>query len=246
MRLAIISDIHEDFDSLRKILQKAEKKGFDQLICLGDVSGFSLPYYTYRKRRNAAASLALIRQKCDLIIPGNHDMHAAQRLPQHSDIFHFPENWYELPPQKQAELSGGAIWLHDDELATNYGKDDLDFLLAIPEFVILETPEFNILLSHYAFPNLSGFKKGFYSREKEFKSHFDFMQEHKCSLSFTGHAHPRGFYMVQPDRFKQYRYKGMKMSSFPTMVGIPPVTRHKHRRGFCIFDTDSKMLRIYR
>jgi Icc-related predicted phosphoesterase len=50
MRLAFISDIHEDVESLRRILRKAEKRGYDQLICLGDISGFSLPFYTYGKK----------------------------------------------------------------------------------------------------------------------------------------------------------------------------------------------------
>ena len=114
----------------------------------------------------------------------------------------------------------------------------MDFLRALPEYVILETPNYNILLSHYAFPNLSGFKKGFYSWEKEFGPHFEFMHQHNCRLGFIGHAHPRGFYTVQPDRFKQYRYRQIKISDFPAIIGIPPVTRHKHRTGFCIFDTD--------
>jgi predicted phosphodiesterase len=246
VRLAFISDIHEDYDSLRRILRKAEKRGYDQLICLGDISGFSLPHYRYGKKRNAAASLGLIRQKCDWIIPGNHDMHVARRIPQHSDVFAFPENWHDLSTQKQAELSAESLWLHNDELETNYSADDLDFLKTLPEFAILETPEFNVMLSHYAFPNLSGFKKGFYSWEREFSAHFEWMQKHNCQLGFTGHAHPQGFYVVRKDRFKQYGYRGIKISRFPAMVGVPPVTRHKHRRGFCIFDTRNQHLKVYR
>jgi hypothetical protein len=173
-------------------------------------------------------------------------MHAVRRIPLHSDIFSFPENWYDLDPRRQAELSADMLWLHEDELENNYGKDDLEFLNTLAEFAILETPEFNIMLSHYAFPNLSGFKKGFYSWEKEFRAHFEFMQTHKCSLSFTGHAHPRGFYVAWPNRFKQYTYRGTKISEFPALIGVPPVTRHKHRRGFCIFDTYNKHLMVYR
>ena len=81
MRLAIISDIHEDIDSLRKILKKAEKKGYDQLVCLGDITGYSLPYYKYDNSRNASACLSLLREKCEIVIAGNHDLHAAGRSP---------------------------------------------------------------------------------------------------------------------------------------------------------------------
>ena len=61
MRLAVISDIHEDYLSLQKILQKAEAKGYDKLICLGDISGFSQPFYKYKKSRDASSCLQLVR-----------------------------------------------------------------------------------------------------------------------------------------------------------------------------------------
>jgi len=60
VRLAILSDIHEDYENLLNIVEKAEARGFDKLICLGDISGFSLPYYKYGKSRNASACLALL------------------------------------------------------------------------------------------------------------------------------------------------------------------------------------------
>jgi predicted phosphodiesterase len=246
VRLAIISDLHEDYLSLKRILHKAAKKGYDQLVCLGDISGFSLPYYTYGRRRDAKACLDLVRETCTIILPGNHDMHAAQRIPQHSDVFRFPDDWYELPMQQRSQMAQQEIWLHDDELATNYLADDRDFLNSLPEFIVLDTREYKILLSHYVFPNLSGFKKGFYSRAEEFGPHFTFMQEHQCSLGISGHTHARGFYLVRPGRFKTYRYGKARISDFPLIVGVPPVTRHKHRRGFSIFDSDTKCLRVYR
>jgi predicted phosphodiesterase len=229
VRLAIISDIHEDFMSLQKIVGKAEARGYDKLICLGDISGFSLPFYKYRRSRDATACLALVREKCDIIIAGNHDLHAARKN-----------------PELTGELAGKETWPHEDDLDPGYSEDDIEFLGTLPGFAILNTPKFNILFSHYAFPNLSGFVQGFYSWEKEFSQHFEFMQQNDCSLCFTGHAHPRGFYIVHPDRFKQYRYRGIKISDFPAIVGIPPVTRHKHRTGFCIFDTDQLVIRAHK
>ena len=40
------------------------------------------------------------------------------------------------------------------------------FLASLPTFEVLHTPDYNILFSHYAYPNLSGFVKGFYSKGK--------------------------------------------------------------------------------
>ena len=229
MRLAILSDIHEDYENLLKIVGKAEARGFDKLICLGDISGFSLPYYKYEATRNAPACLALLREKCDTIIAGNHDLHAAGKSP-------------ELPE----EMKGQETWQHELDLDPGYSEEDISFLATLPFYDILPTPTGNILFSHYVYPNLSGFVKGLYYEEKEFHEHFAFMLERQCSLCFTGHAHPGGFYRVNPKGFKQYRYRGIKINSFPALIGIPPVTRHENRSSFCIFDTISLRLQVHR
>lgn len=244
MRLALITDIHEDYEFLKRVLAKIEAYGFDQLICLGDISGFSKPFYRYKKTRDALASLKLIREKGHVIIPGNHDMHVAARIPEHSAIFDFPPDWYSLDFSKRAELSGHQIWLHEDDHDTTYTREDLAFLASLPEFEVLDNSDCKILLSHYAYPNLSGFSKKFYSWEGEFKAHFKFMEQNACSLSFIGHAHPRGFYLASPKRFRQYGYRKLKLKELPAIIGIPPVTRHRMRSGFCIFDTSSRVIEI--
>ena len=229
MRLAILSDIHEDYENLLKIVGLAEARGFDKLICLGDISGFSLPYYKYGKSRNASACLALLREKCDIIIAGNHDLHAAGIDPELPDI-----------------LKGQETWQHQLDLDPGYSEEDISFLATLPFYEILATPAGNILFSHYVYPNLSGMVKGFYYSEKEFQEHFAFMLERECSLCFTGHAHPRGFYKVHPEGFKHYRYRSIKISSFPAIIGIPHATRHEHRSSFCIFDPSSLRLQVIR
>jgi hypothetical protein len=229
VRLAILSDIHEDYENLLKIVRKAETRGFDKLICLGDISGFSLPYYKYGDSRNAPACLALLREKCDTIIAGNHDLHAAGIDPELPDV-----------------LKGQDTWQHELDLDPGYSEEDISFLATLPFYDILPTPAGNILFSHYVYPNLSGFVKGFYNGEKEFQEHFAFMLERDCSLGFTGHAHPGGFYRVHPMGFKHYRYRGIKINSFPALIGIPPATRHENRSSFCIFDTISLRLQVLR
>ena len=229
MRLAILSDIHEDFENLQKIVGKAEAIGFDKLICLGDISGYSLPYYKYGKTRNAPACLALLREKCDIIIAGNHDIHAAGMDPQLPDI-----------------LKGMETWEHEKDLDPGYNQEEIRFLATLPYYVTLTTPAGDILFSHYAYPNLSGFVQGFYSWEKEFGAHFTFMKKHNCRLSFTGHAHPWGFYKVHPRGIKHYRKRGIKISSFPALIGIPPATRNGHRSNFCIFDSNSHKLQVFK
>jgi len=229
VRLAILSDIHEDYESLLKIVGKAEAMGFDKLICLGDISGFSLPHYTYGKSRNASACLALLREKCHIIIAGNHDIYAAGIDPELPDI-----------------LKGMDTWEHEQDLDPGYSEEDISFLATLPFYHVLTTPAGNILFSHYVYPNLSGFAKGFYTWEKEFLAHFSFMQKHNCSLNFTGHAHPGGFYWVHSGRLEHFRDRSIKITSFPALIGIPSVTRNGYRSRFCIFDTNSHRLQVLR
>lgn len=246
MRLAIITDIHEDIVSLERILARIHKKGYDQLICLGDISGFSLPYYKYPETRNARACLTLLKEQCNIIIPGNHDLHAAKKIPEHSDVFSFPANWYDLDMAHRKELAGEELWLHADDLDYGYQADDLEYLRGLPEFVILETPKMNIFLSHYAAPNLSGFRKPFYTWAREFGHHFELMGQHDCQLSFIGHAHPKGIFEVGEIRFKYFAYRKHKLKNFPAIIGCPPASRHKLRQGFSIFDSDKMMIKAYR
>jgi predicted phosphodiesterase len=226
VRLAILTDIHEDYTNLQKVLKRIDKKGRDLTICLGDISGFSEPFYRYRKTRNASACLALIREKCDIIIPGNHDLHVAKKIPE------------------QTAGTSHEFWEHDQDLDPGYSMEEIAFLAGLPDHRVLPTQDYRILLSHYARPNLSGFIKGFYKLGTEFESHFEWMQKINCRLGFTGHAHPRGFYTVTPRSFEHFGYRRLRLKEFPVIVGIPPVTRLKYRSGFCIFDTDSLLLQV--
>jgi len=247
LRLAIISDIHEDIFSLKKILRKIEKSGYDELICLGDISGFSVPFYKYRKTRNAHECLSLLREKNSIIIPGNHDFHAAQMIPNNSAVFDFPGNWYDLDILQQSELAKDEIWLHEEnDLNPLYTTEDIEFLRSLTEYYVLKNTGLNILFSHYTYPNLSGFKKAFYFHEAEFKPHFQFMENHDCSISFTGHTHIKGLYTVSQGRFIHYRYKTIRLKRFPICIGIPPVTKQNNRSGFCKFDTERFMLQVIR
>ena len=244
MRIAIISDIHEDIESLRKVMHRIEKAGYDRLVCLGDISGFSVPYYKYQGLRNAHECLSLLREKNTVIVPGNHDYHAAGRLPQNSPAFEFPPDWYELEHSKRKALSDNKVWLHDEnDLDPLYTREDLEYLQTLPEYYVMkDAGPHGILFSHYVWPNMSGFVIDFHALPREFSQHFEFMAEHDCTISFTGHAHTRGYYIAYSHQFRYFRYGSRRMSIFPVCVGIPPVTRHKNRSGFCIFDGEKSIV----
>ena len=192
MRLAIISDIHEDLVRLKRIIGKIDKKGYDSLVCLGDISGFSLPYYKYEKTRNAKACLTWSARNAILSSPGIMTCMQQEKIPELSDIFPFPENWYEMDTGIAGSWQVTSFGCMPMTWTYGYGPDDLEFFRGLPEYEILETPELNIFLSHYASPNLSGFRKKFYTMGESSATHFQEMEKHDCLLAFIGHAHPQG------------------------------------------------------
>ena len=64
MRYAIISDIHSNLEALESVLDQIEKEQVDKIFCLGDVVGYG---------PNPNECIELIRDKCELILTGNHD-----------------------------------------------------------------------------------------------------------------------------------------------------------------------------
>lgn len=246
MRLALLTDIHEDLPSLQKVLRRLSRTGYDRLICLGDIAGYSPKYYSYPGSRDAHACLELLREREAIIIPGNHDLHEAGRIPEHSDIFSFPPDWYKLSLEERSERSGGRIWLHEDQAQSNFTSDDMDLLGSLPEFRVLEDQGTRILLSHFAYPNLSGFAKTFYRSRREFDAHLDFMASHGCSIGFMGHAHVQGYLKADRRSFEHYAYGRTRTNGDGFAICLPPVTRNNGRRGFCIFDRDSGLLQVRR
>lgn len=247
MKIAFITDIHEDLASLKETFRKIERINADKIICLGDISGYSVPHYKYLRTRNAHECLAMIKLNCDIIILGNHDIHAAQIVPQNCSFFDYPEDWYNLNYHQRQQLGGHVLWLHEEsDLDPLYYKEDIEYLKSLPEYRIIEVSGYKILLSHYVYPNLSGLKREFYTYHDEFRQHFRFMKEQGCKISFTGHAHMKGFFVTGNKKFRQYRYKKKIIKAEIACIGIPPVTSNVKRNGFCIFDSDELTVQALR
>lgn len=69
MRLAIISDIHANLEALTATFASIDERKVDQIICLGDIVGYGA---------DPSECLRLIRERCQIIIIGNHDLAAVK------------------------------------------------------------------------------------------------------------------------------------------------------------------------
>jgi predicted phosphodiesterase len=68
VRVAVFSDIHGNLEALQAILAATDEAQVDERWCLGDVVGYGA---------RPAACLTLVRDHCDVLLAGNHDLVAA-------------------------------------------------------------------------------------------------------------------------------------------------------------------------
>ncbi|MCW5802135.1 MAG: metallophosphoesterase family protein [Deltaproteobacteria bacterium] len=77
MRYGVISDVHANLAALDAVCRRFDAARVDRIICLGDTVG-------YHAHPNEC--VARIRERCDVVVAGNHDRAAAGTL----DPFDFP------------------------------------------------------------------------------------------------------------------------------------------------------------
>lgn len=65
MRAAVISDIHSNRQALEAALANIESRDLDEVWCLGDTVGYGA---------EPNECIALVREHCDLVLVGNHDL----------------------------------------------------------------------------------------------------------------------------------------------------------------------------
>jgi predicted phosphodiesterase len=65
LRVAVLTDVHSNRPALETVLASIDATGVEQLWCLGDMVGYGA---------DPDACTALIRERCDVCLVGNHDL----------------------------------------------------------------------------------------------------------------------------------------------------------------------------
>ena len=123
MKIAIISDIHGNYDALVEVLKKAKTEGVEHLLVLGDIVGY---YYHPDKILNA-----LSEWSCD-IIKGNHEYIL-------EDLIASPE----LADSIRFKYGSGH-----KEAIEKLSTKQLAFLKDLPETKTVQFNDVSILMSH--------------------------------------------------------------------------------------------------
>ena len=64
MTIAIISDIHGNWEALSAVIEDVERRGIDSVYCLGDVVGYG---------PDPELCLGWVREHCPIVLLGNHE-----------------------------------------------------------------------------------------------------------------------------------------------------------------------------
>ena len=107
-RIAIISDIHGNYQALKAVIDDIEQKNINYIICLGDIIG---------KGINSRRCIDLVKEKCNIVLRGNVD----DRFSSNPEDFRDNENEYNRIKYYQQFLTNEDItYLKNLPLATEF------------------------------------------------------------------------------------------------------------------------------
>jgi predicted phosphodiesterase len=254
LKIALISDVHEDIVSLTKALKMIELEKCDHIVCLGDILGYPFNRGKYENTRNAAECLLLIKKYCSIVLAGNHDFFHIKKLPKSNSNFKFPAHWYSLSNEEMIQKSDGKVWNYSDDYAITLSDNDLEYLNSLPEFVIKDYGEKRILYSHYLSPEFTGLVATKENDSKKLKEHFAFLHKNNCNLNICGHMHIEGMGLCyDPEEsflsaifkgFMYYSYGEKSIKDKCCSISIPALADNGQVNGFAIFDTTTNKINV--
>ena len=246
MKIGFISNMHEDIEQLKQALRILEYNKCAKIVCLGDIVGYDVSYHNFLLTRNASKVIKLTREKCNIIVVGNHDLFAIKKIPKYKAGFRYSKNWYNLDYWKRKSLAEDKIWLYEqNELSALLTKKDEEFISKLPEFIVGKFNGVRILLSHYAYPDLVGATKFEVKTEKDTKEHFEFMKKFDCMFGVSGHDNKDGIMRFTNDNIKNFNFGKIRIDkNNPTWLNIPSVAKGSFTDGVTIFDTNKFEIKV--
>ncbi len=247
MRVAFISGVHEDIVSLERFFSKIDELGIDQVVCLGDIVGYTVPYFGYFRERDSNDCVNLIRDNCSSIVLGNHDLYAIKRVPQTPIFNEVPIDWYNLNYQKRRRLSNEKLWLYEeDELSSLLNNKNINYLSSLPVEDILIVDGTRILISHYIYPDITGDSKSIsYENKDDRLKYFSYMKEKNCTIGVFAHDLISGIGIITEEGYetKDFNKDCMIEENGLSAYHGSWVARGTENNGFLVFDS-SKMIMI--
>ena len=239
MRVGFIADVHDDVVRLREAFDLLERRGCDEVACLGDMVGYCTPFYGFLRSRNGHEVVSLIKEKCSKAVVGSHDLYAVRRVPKHKAGFDYPKNWYKLDYWRRNELAGGKVYLYEgNELSPLLTREDEEYIKGLPEYLVASFGAVKALLSHWIYPDFSGSMTSNPEKLGDYAEHLRFMERHNCILSIQGHDHERVL-SFSPEEVRELPLGStVELASEPQGFICPCVANGTFPNGVMVLDTD--------
>lgn len=256
MKLGIITDIHEDYLNLTRAVSLFEHNNCDEIVCLGDIVGFSLPHHKNVYHKDANLCVDLVRNVCAVVVVGNHDLFAVGRIPCFETSFPYTPQWSRFDEfERKIHIKNNTWFYSESDIPSHLTDENRDYLLSLPESIIKSYGSTRLLFSHFFYPDLPGNTKFFPRKVSDLKEHFEYSKDNKINVSFLGHGHIEGALMFTATqrlhlKFGQYqirtplspRENGHQLEQIS--IVCPSIARTRRKNGVLIFDIDSAQLEI--
>ena len=217
MKLALITDIHEQAAGLERVLASAHHLGCDEVACLGDITGYDSDLYAFDRSLSASACVKLVKENCRWVVAGNHDRDPILNRQDLSDadveyLDSLPESLVITPD------SSGILLSH--YLFPDFTGSSLAFIRRLNQLDRL----YDLLLEMDVRLAFAG-------------------HDHPAGVGF---GYPRPYHWTGSIRkafhympFHRYELDGQLMVCL-----LPAVATRSGRPGFSVWDTDARVLDV--
>ncbi|NOR86005.1 MAG: hypothetical protein GQ527_00205 [Bacteroidales bacterium] len=242
MKIALVSDIHEDVVQLKKALRIIEKKKCDEVVCLGDILGYSSLNYDFSTTKNASECIQLVKSHCSNVILGNHDLFVIKRIPKYRADFNYTKNWYQLNIDERVQLAKEKLWDYSFDKKPNLSDTDLEYLNSLNEVEVVDDGNEKILFTHFIYPNISGSATSYPKSKADFTEHFNFMNEQECKTSFFGHGHYNGALITNKNKMRIRNFGVFELKENINCISVPCIVSGKQKNGLLIYDHKNRQI----
>jgi predicted phosphodiesterase len=240
MKIGLICDIHEDFQSLKEVLRQLERRNCDDLICLGDIVGYDTSCHEHGPTRNSSACIAAIKDNCRYAVIGNHDLFALKKIPQSKHAF-------QLSLHERRMLSNNKVWLYETEsTATHLNRGERKYLEALPEHLMLKFNNKCVHFSHSLHPDLTGTLMLRPHNPWELREHLQILKDHGCLYGFSGHMHPNGILIGRENDIRETSFGRLKLEQNFAQYSCPGIANGGGRRGYAIVDSAEMTIETFK
>jgi predicted phosphodiesterase len=245
MIVGFLADIHEDIVHLDLALEVLARHRCEKIVCLGDIVGFTLPFYRHIRTRDAEACVSRIRDRCSAAVAGNHDLYAVRKVPEYKSGFDYGPDWYGLDYEVRAKKARNRIWLYEDnEIPAGLSPASRGYLGGLRETERLSFDGLSCLVSHFCSPDFSG--SSVFSPRHAFhlKKHFEFMDGLGVRIGFSGHGHPDGCLIADEENITLHDFGTIPLADERQWIVAPCVAHTTRANGCMVLDTEKALLEV--